>query len=364
MPNIESIPTPAVVVDLSIAKRNIDSLADYANAHKLKVRPHTKTHKSKRVAQMQLAAGAGGLTVAKPGEALVMANVCDDLLIAYPAFDPVRAPVVAALARSTTLRIAVDSPVAVDALADAARSAGSKIGILIDFDAGFHRTGLQSAEQTLELAIRVTRHPQLSLDGVMFFPGHVFRPVDQQAEPLNAIASSIDQIAGLWSRSGLPVNIISGGSTPTARNSHLIGKLTEIRPGTYVYNDMNCVDGGYCAIEDCAARVVCTVVSDAVPGKCVIDAGSKALTSDRRAVSPESASYGHVVELPGARIVRLSEEHGEIELNGERPPRLGSRLTVIPNHVCPCINLHDSVWYRDREGRLFQETVDARGRLQ
>ena len=138
----------------------------------------------------------------------------------------------------------------------------------------------------------------------------------------------------------------------------MVPAYTEIRPGTNVYNDMSLVSGGFCSLDDCAVRpVACTVVSDAVPGKAVIDAGSKTLTSDRRMISPDTAGFGHVVEYPQAKIVRLSEEHGELDLSAcDRRPKLGERVHVIPNHICPCINLHDQVYLRLPDGEL---EVDA-----
>jgi D-serine deaminase-like pyridoxal phosphate-dependent protein len=158
--------------------------------------------------------------------------------------------------------------------------------------------------------------------------------------------------------------IVSGGSTPTAYQSHHVTHQTEIRPGTYIYNDMNTVRGGFCALEDCAATLVCTVVSTAaVDGRVVIDAGTKTLTSDRNVTAPESG-HGHVVEYPKATIVRLSEEHGEVDVSRcPTPPKIGDRLTIIPNHICPCVNLQDSVWLRQEDGELSVMGVDARGRL-
>jgi D-serine deaminase-like pyridoxal phosphate-dependent protein len=140
-------------------------------------------------------------------------------------------------------------------------------------------------------------------------------------------------------------------------------RLTEIRPGAYVFNDMNTVRCGYCAIENCAARVIATVVSDAIPGQVVIDAGSKSLTRDPS--TDPNMGFGHVVEYPAARIFRLSEEHGQIDVTAcDTKPRISERLTVIPNHVCPCVNLHDTVWWIE-EGEAPREVrVDARGKVQ
>lgn len=361
--DVSELPTPALVVDLPTAKRNIARMAAYCAQHNLKLRPHTKTHKSVRMGKLQMDAGANGLTVAKPGEAAVMADATDDLLIAYPAFDSFRAPLLAHMAAGKTIRVAVDSAEAVDRLADAAASAGATIGILVDLDAGFHRTGVQSPEQSLELARHIAGRKNVRLDGLMLFPGHISSRPEEQREPLALIAALLKETLAQWKHDGHHATIVSGGSTPTGTQSHQIDSLTEIRPGTYVYYDMNCVAGGWCTLDDCAARVVCTVVSDAVPGKVVIDAGSKTLAADRHFLHPATAGFGRVVELPQANIVRISEEHGEIELNGSPAPKLGSRVTVIPNHICPCVNLHDRIWFREDDGRLTEAAVDARGRI-
>jgi len=268
------------------------------------------------------------------------------------------------LAKRKTVRVAVDSALAAERLSAAAAAAGSTIGLLVDLDVGFHRTGVSSPSASLDLARKIASLKHVRLDGIFLFPGHIFSPPDQQKEQLAAVAATLEQTLSLWKRDGLAAPIVSGGSTPTARQSHTVAGLTEIRPGTYAYYDANCVAGRWCTMDECAAHVVCTVVSTAVSGKCVIDAGTKTLTSDRRFDAPDTAGYGHVVELPDAKIVRLTEEHGEIDLHGQPPPPLGSRLKVIPNHICPCVNLHDRFWFREADGSLTQATVDTRGRVQ
>jgi len=126
---------------------------------------------------------------------------------------------------------------------------------------------------------------------------------------------------------------------------------------------MNTVHGGYCRLEDCAARVVCTVISNAVPGQVVIDAGSKTLTSDRCIPALESG-HGYVAEYPEARITALSEEHGQVDITAcDRQPRIGERLTVIPNHICPCVNLHDRVWWQEPGQPPELMTISTRGKI-
>ena len=139
--------------------------------------------------------------------------------------------------------------------------------------------------------------------------------------------------------------------------------MTEFRPGTYVYNDMNGVRGGSATFDDCAARVVATVISTAVPGQVVIDAGTKTLTSDRCGPAPDTG-HGHVVEYPAAKIAKLSEEHGQVDVSAcGRPPKVGDRVNVIPNHICPCVNLQDHVWWQEPGEKPRKIPVDARGKV-
>lgn len=356
--------TPAVVVDLPTVRRNLSTLFTYARRHNLNVRPHTKTHKSLRAARMQVEAGAAGLTVAKVGEADIMARATKDLLVAYPALDPHRAGRLAQLARTHTVRVGLDSAFAARQIGGVARALGVTVGVLADLDVGHHRTGVQSPHDLLRLAEAVDQTPGLRLDGIMCFPGHIKGPDAEKIEALKPVEALLAESVALFRKAGLSTAIVSGGSSPTCWVSHHTPSLTEIRPGTNVYNDMNQVRGGCCAVDDCAARVVCTVISDAVPGKFVIDGGSKTFTSDRCAFNPDANGFGRVVEYPDARIVRLSEEHAEVDASKcAARPGLGDRVTVIPNHVCPCINLHESVFFRDDAGDLEQSPVDARGKV-
>ena len=360
---IEELPTPALVIDAAAVKRNIKRLAAYGAEHQLRIRPHTKTHKSRMLARMQIDAGAGGLTVAKVGEAEQMAAVSEDLLLAYPAVDAARTIRLGPLAREKTLRVAIDTATAVDALDQAARAAGSTIGILVEIDVGMHRTGVATAEESLNLAQLVEKASGLRLDGIMCYPGHIWQPANEQAGPLASVAAQLEEAIDLWASHGLRAEIVSGGSTPTAYQSHFVTQYTEIRPGTYILNDYNTVRGGFCDWQDCAARIVCTVVSDAVKNQIVIDAGTKTLTSDLCAPARDSG-HGYIVEYPEARISKLSEEHGQVDISRcERRPKVGERVTVIPNHICPCVNLQSALWWREADGSASQIAVDARGML-
>ena len=365
--SIDTIPTPALVLDAAKVRRNIARMADYTKAVGVANRPHTKTHKSIAIAGLQLAAGAVGLTVAKVGEAevlaLAFADRHPDILVAYPAVDPARTMRLAALARSATIRVAVDSPEAIAALSAAAREAGTTIGILVDLDVGSGRTGVPTADRLVALAEAVDRAPGLRLDGIFYYPGHVTVLPESQAAPLSLVAEKLEGAIRRFDWMGLCRGIVSGGSTPTAYQSHLIRSGTEIRPGTCVYNDLNIVRGGFGSIDDCAASVVCTVVSDAVKDQVILDGGSKTLTMDRCGPAPDSG-HGLIVEYPEAFIGKLTEEHAQVDVSRcAARPRVGERLTVIPNHICPVVNLHDTAWWWEADGSLQVLPIDARGKL-
>jgi D-serine deaminase-like pyridoxal phosphate-dependent protein len=365
--SVDTLPTPALVIDGERVVHNIHRLADYGREHGIGIRPHTKTHKSIEIARRQLAAGAVGLTVAKVGEAEALLPAFEhqpaDFLVAYPTVDFARASHVADLAQRCTIRVAIDTHAALAAVAGAASRAGSTVGVLVDLDVGPHRTGVATADSLVDLATAVTHAPGLRLDGIFFYPGHIWDAASDQNEPLRRVADALAEAVDRFDRHGLSREIVSGGSTPTAYQSHLIPQATEIRPGTNVFNDLNTLRGGYCSADDIAATILATVVSDAVGGQVVLDAGSKTLTSDRCVPSPDSG-YGLLPDYPEAVIAKLTEEHAQVDITRcPKPPSVGERVTIIPNHICPCVNLQQVTWWKEGDGSLRPVVVDARGRL-
>ena len=136
-----------------------------------------------------------------------------------------------------------------------------------------------------------------------------------------------------------------------------------MRPGTSVFNDLNTLRGGFCTPEQIAASILATVVSDAVAGQVVLDAGSKTLTSDRCVPAPKSG-YGFLPDYPEAVITKLTEEHAQVDIRRyPKPPTVGERLTIIPNHICPCVNLQDAAWLLEADGSLRPLCIDGRGQL-
>lgn len=360
---LSDLPTPALLIDDVVLSRNISRMADYCRQHNLALRPHTKTHKSLEIARRQLEAGAVGLTVAKPGEARVMDETGATLLIAYPPITPASLTAIEELHWRGEIIVALDSLVAVERLESVLSRNGPSVGVLVDIDIGLGRTGVSTPEASRQIAERIVASGELRLDGLFCYPGHITELPGEQTDPLAHADNIVREHLEAWAAIGLQARIVSGGSTPTAYNSHLMTTATEIRPGTYVFNDANALHGGYCQLADCAARIVTTVVSDAVAGQVIVDAGSKSLARDQ-CLPQLAAGYGFVLEYPQARIKSLSEEHGKLDVTGctERP-RIGERVSIIPNHICPAVNLTDTMWLRTIDGTLEQLNVDARGKV-
>lgn len=354
--------TPCTLIAAEVVARNIARMADYCRQHGIALRPHTKTHKSKRIARMQLDAGAVGLTVAKPGEADVMSELGAEVLVAYPSVTSASLRAIERTLDESNVIVALDSLEAVERLEEALARSSSRAGVLVDIDVGLHRTGVQTPDESLQLATRIASSSRLRLDGLFCYPGHIWSLREEQGVELAAVEDTIQDHRTRWKAEGLEAKIVSGGSTPTAYQSHLAPSVNEVRPGTYVFNDINTLRGGYCTLDDCAVRIVAMVVSTAVPGQVVIDAGAKTLAADRCISAPDSG-HGLVVEYPNARIRHLSEEHGQVDVSKcDAKPRVGERVTIIPNHVCPTINLTDFAWWLTPDG-VERLVIDARGKV-
>jgi D-serine deaminase-like pyridoxal phosphate-dependent protein len=189
---LDAMPTPALVVDAALVRRNIDRLAAYSERTGIRIRPHTKTHKSRAIAELQLKAGAGGLTAAKVAEAQAVSRPGDDVLLAYPTVGVARAHHLATLAKDRFVHAAIDSVCALEIIAREANRLGVEVGLLVDIDVGLGRTGVQSPKQALELAIAIDRCGAVRLDGLMCYPGHVWEKADQQQAALAAVNAILD----------------------------------------------------------------------------------------------------------------------------------------------------------------------------
>ncbi len=356
--------TPILTVDLDVVEWNLDRMAQTCRQQSVGLRPHIKTHKTPEVSRMQVERGAVGLTVAKVGEAEVMASAgFDNILVAFPIFGGEKLRRLAEIARSRRVLVSLDAEATAQELSRAAAAQGASVGVLVEFDAGFHRCGLEPGPACVELAKVIETLPGLKLRGLMTYFGNVWGSHEERRAEVEQVAGRVGKALAAFRDERLPLEIVSGGSTPSAEFAHLVPGLTEIRPGTYVYNDMNTYYQGVCSLDDCAVRIVVTVVSTAVPGRAIIDAGSKTLSSDLLGSGPKSG-HGYIVEAPDACIIQLNEEHGYVDITrSQHKFFVGEVLTVIPNHVCAAINMHDEICTLRKDEAIGSWKIAARGKI-
>ncbi len=339
---LEQLETPVPVVDLDRMALNLDRMAAYATLHGLQLRPHVKTHKSPRVAAEQLRQGAVGLTCATLREAEVMCEVCDDLLVAYPPVGAARLERLARLPHEVRVGVAADGVAVLTALSVAAKLGKRRFDVYVEVDVGMHRVGLGTPEQAIALARAISDTSQLTFAGLLFYPGHIRQDVGDQTTPLAQLSTLVARYTDALRDAGLPPRVVSGGSTPSAWRMHEVPGVTEVRPGTYVYNDRTTATIGACHWDDCALTVLATVVSTAVRGQAVIDAGSKTL--GREPLRAEGDGFGALLDHPEVVVARMSEEHGILDLSKSTwSPRLGDQVRIVPNHVCIVVHLFDEI---------------------
>ena len=361
---ISELDTPALIVDLDVMEDNLSRMAEYCRRHNLSLRPHTKTHKIPELARKQIESGARGITVAKLDEAEVMINAgLNDLLIAYPILGPIKTQRLARLAERAKITVSLDSAEAARGISAAMSARGSNVGILVEIDAGFARCGVANETEALKLAQTVSSLPGLDFQGLMFFPGHFGVEPEERAVLRAQVNELLDRCVEAFAKAGVPIAVVSGGSTPSRYESDLFHGVNEVRPGTYIFNDRNTVGVSAASLDECALSVLVTVVSTSVSGHAVIDGGSKTFSSDRYQAE-HGRGFGLIKEDPAAEIERFSEEHGHINVSqSARRYTVGERLMVIPNHVCSTVNLHDEIYGVRGEQVETVWKVAARGKV-
>ncbi len=374
---LSDLPTPQVLIDRTRAMNNIGRVQALASSAGARLRPHAKTHKSPVVARWQIDAGAIGIACAKIGEAEVFVEAgITDIRLPYPV-NPVNAPRLLALMDRASVSIIVDHPLVVRGWSDAMKSAGRTLDVLIKVDVGFHRCGIDPGADPVGFIQTVASLPGLKLRGLLSHAGHAYHAASE--EELAAIArQEAETLAELRARaaaSGIALDEISVGATPTLRFSAGQPGVTELRPGNYVYFDRTQVALGAASLDDCALTVLATVVSKHA-GRIILDCGSKTLTNDLARGITAAAGYGAVLagesdDLDYAReidealtIERLSEEHATVRVTGATRLEPGDRVRVVPNHSCVVSNLVDVVRVVDGEQVIETLPVAARGRIQ
>lgn len=387
---IDDIPTPSVLVDRARLERNLDTMQERAAAQGVALRPHTKTHKSVSLARLQRDRGATGLTVAKPGEAEVFVEAgFDDVRLAYTVVGRDKLERLAALSERARISFCVDSVEGARAAATVFAELEGSADVLVEVDTGYGRCGVRWDDPAALSFLRlVAEEPGLNLVGILTHAGNAYNgPLMEGESAADALRRVMmeerDRMLQLAARAhdaGLPGVSpgrfeISVGSTPSMRhfeNAERGGfRITEIRPGNYVFNDATQVALGAAEWDECALTVQATVVSrhrnPDGSERVFLDSGKKVFTSDR---TPVTGTHGtllwnpRVMEpLPHARLHGLSEEHGWVSVPGGSTLAVGDRVRVVPAHACVVVNTQDQVFVVDGEKVTGAWGVDARGRV-
>jgi len=340
----------------------MQQVADVAG---VRLRPHTKTHKCPEIALMQLEAGAAGITVAKLGEAEVMVDAgVEDVLVAYPIVGERKLERLRALAERASVRVTTDSVEVAEGIAGIGRDLGRDVPLLVEVDTGLHRVGRAAGAPTVELVKGLVGLKGVEVLGLLTHAGHAYRSTSP--EELRTVAEhegrDLVETAERCGAEGIELREISVGSTPTARIVAGIAGVTEIRPGTYVFNDVQQMRLGVATEATCAARILTTVVAHPTDERFVLDAGTKAFTSDG-ADGPPFPGRGVVAGRAELVLDFMNEEHAVGHRTGTDDVRIGDRLEVVPLHVCSTVNMFDEA-FGVRNGEVLRTfAIAGRGKM-
>jgi D-serine deaminase-like pyridoxal phosphate-dependent protein len=349
--------TPAMLVDLDTAAANIASMATFAQRAGLQLRPHVKTHKSIAMARRQRDAGAVGLCVATVSEAEVFAGAgFADLTLAYPVIGARKLARLAEVCRAVPVTLVADSAAVIDGYGELARRAGRRLAVLVEVDTGMRRAGALP-HAVPDLAGQLSKSAGLEFAGILTHAGHAHDAVGQLGieQVARQEAAVMGDVRADLEQAGYEVRVVSAGSSLTARYLTAADGITEIRPGTYIYNDLRTLACWSCTAEEIAVSMLATVVSTGDGGaRVTVDAGSKTLTTTTDSVY----RHGHLAGRPDATVTRLSEEHGVLAVTGA-PLAVGDLVRILPVHVCVWSDLQPEV-YGTRHGEIVERIrVDA-----
>ncbi len=328
MTTTHDLETPSVLIDLDRVVNNIARMQAYCDEHGFKFRPHIKTHKIPDIARLQIEAGAVGLACQKLTEAQVFIEEgFDDIQIPYNIVGTQKTARLADMALYNRITVSADHPAVISGLSDAAAANEISLRVMVDLVTEIGRTGAPAPE-VIQLARRIEADDHLHFAGLLVYPSNPsIRPYLQEA------------LFDLH-RAGISVESVSGGGLGASLTAHEVPELTELRVGTYVFNDWSSVRKGWAMLQDCAMTVLATVVSRPTAGRVILDSGSKTLSSDHY-----EGEYGYIAEYPEARIYQLNEEHAYVDMTQcDERPIIGERVHIIPVHTCVVTNLHNQVY--------------------
>jgi D-serine deaminase-like pyridoxal phosphate-dependent protein len=365
MTNINALDTPTLLVDYQKLLKNINATADFAKEQGIAFRPHIKTHKSVKIAKLQMEAGAVGVTTAKIGEAEVMAaGGINDILIAYPISSPAKIKrLINLLQQGVKLKVSVDNPESISHLQRGLEHTAFTLEVWIKVNSGLNRCGVEPGAEVVQLAKAITQHSKLKLGGIFTHAGHSYGAKSMAEIETIAIyeGNAVVDSAKECEQAGISIPVRSVGSTPTYQIAGRVPGVTEIRPGNSVIFDAIQVGLGVTNIENCALSILASVAG-VYKDRIILDTGSKALCLDKGAHGNQSVTgFGHIIGHPEVVIDRLSEEHGVGVLLQETCLKLNDKVQIIPNHACTVVNQFDEYVVHENGKVIDVWKVDARG---
>lgn len=339
--DVTNVVTPALILDLPTASRNITHMAEEISKTRAGIRPHIKTHKSPDLAYIQQSHGILGLSTASVWEVVVMAAAgFDNIFLVNTVADPARIEALLEVARERNVMLAVDDATNAEQISRRALACGVEIGVVLEIDTGMDRAGVDTARTALETARVLQNLPGLRFEGLTGYEGHCSGVVDpkQRAHLHGRAMEVLSGAAETVIAAGIPVNIRSAGGTTTWRETASYPGITEIQAGTYVVMDN--FHGRMVKDFDNALTVATTVISRP-PDRVIVDAGNK------------SVAVPHLATLRGLDLpnIRFDEEHGVFGLSASIPPALGTRLQIIPGYAPSTINMFDA-FHVAKEGKV------------
>ena len=329
----EELVTPALVLDIGAAQRNIDRMSgELKQLGRATIRPHYKTHKSPDLARRQLKAGAGGLSMATVWEAAVLAAAgMDDLFVVNTVAHPAKLRALAELARDHRILVAVDEAANAAAHSAAAVAAGSTLGIMVEVDTGMDRCGVDTAEESLALARQVMELPGLSFEGITGYEGHCSLTPDSDLrhERQREAMAFFTGVADLLETHGIPCKIRSAGGIATWRWTAGYPGMTEIQAGTYVVMDN--FHGKMVPGFEHSLTIQATVISRQ-SGKVIVDAGNKSVADPA-----DVTIVGHDLT-----VFRFDEEHGIFIAADGSSLLVGDAVALVPGYSPSTVNWYDA----------------------
>jgi D-serine deaminase-like pyridoxal phosphate-dependent protein len=328
----EELITPALVLDIDAAQRNIDHMASsLADLGRATIRPHYKTHKSPELARRQVEAGAGGLSMATVWEAAVLADAgLDDLFVVNTVSHPAKIALLASLAEGHRILVAVDESSNAAALSAAAVRAGSVLGVMVEVDTGMDRCGVDTPQAALDLARQVTDLPGLRFEGITGYEGHCSLTIDDELrlQRQREAMTFFTGVADLLEADGIPCPIRSAGGIATWQWTAAFPGITEIQAGTYVVMDN--YHGQMVPGFEHSLTVQASVISRQ-SGKVIVDAGNKSIADPANVTM-----VGH----PHTSF-RFDEEHGVFAAPGGSSLRVGDSVALVPGYSPTTVNWYD-----------------------